>query len=91
MSGTGTDIQLSYAQEKNQRNSLLPQYASYAVELMSTAGEAYTATDGTRTIFPSRNFLGCPDPILISRIGSSEVPVILFRMWILVVMLLCAL
>ncbi|KAB5533377.1 hypothetical protein GE09DRAFT_1250627 [Coniochaeta sp. 2T2.1] len=53
--GTGTNIQLSYLQANDLRNSLLRAYAAYAVQLMFNGGQGYTAADGTHTTLPNPN------------------------------------
>ncbi|KAB5511706.1 hypothetical protein GE09DRAFT_639329 [Coniochaeta sp. 2T2.1] len=90
--GTGTNIQLSYLQANDLRNSLLRAYAAYAVQLMFNGGQRYTATDGTHTTFPNPNVTELlPGSILTNGIVPPEVPAILFLVWSLAVLSFCAL
>lgn len=86
----GEQIRLSYFQAKDLRRSMLRAYAAYAINLMYSNGQGFTAFNGRDTGSGNPNVTAFPPGTVIKPgIIPMEVPMVMFSIWMLVTVVLC--
>jgi hypothetical protein len=81
----GYDVQLSYLQAEQLRQSMLRAYAAYAVQLMYNGGQGFTSYDGSHISFQNPNITEFVSGTVISQgVMPAAIPIILFLAWALV-------
>lgn len=88
----GDQIRLSYLQASDLRSSMLRAYAAYAINLMYSNGQGFTAFDGRGADSGNPNVTAFSSGTVIKP-GAipMEVPMVMFFIWTLITVVLCAL
>lgn len=87
----GEEIRLSYLQPNDLRNSMLRAYAAYAINLMYSNGQGFTAVNGKGVGSSNPNVTAFPPGTVIKPgVIPMELPLVMFSIWTLISVVLCA-